>query len=83
MELGVFNIHTFFGYNFILGQLDPRVSKIIHNPIVGIKILLYFIGLEYAYYIPTKYSDNTGFHHISLVCTFTNNSMKKFSEIEW
>jgi len=83
MELGIFNIHTFFGYNLILGQLDPRVSKIIHNPIVGIKFLVYFIGLEYAYYIPTKYSDNTGFHHISLVCSFTNNSMDKFSEIEW
>ena len=73
IELGIINVNTFIGYNFVLGQLDSQVPPIIHNPIVELTISIFFVGLEYSYYIPTKYSNNITFHHISIGFHFTNN----------
>jgi hypothetical protein len=77
IEIDIVNINMFFGYNLLLGQLDKRVNPIIHNPIMGVSVSIKFIALEYAYYIPTKYSNYTTFHHISLVIHFTDNILNK------
>ena len=76
IELGIINVNTFVGYTFILGQLDLRVSPIIHNPIIGIGISIFFVYLEYSYYISTKYSDDTNFHHIAIGFRLTEKTIK-------
>jgi hypothetical protein len=72
IEIDIVDINMFIGYNLIIGQLDKRADIIIHNPIAGASVVIKFIGFEYAYYIPTKYSNNITFHHISIVFHFTD-----------
>ena len=70
IEIGIVDITTFIGYNLVILQLDERAPGIIHNPIIGASIIINFIGLEYCYYIPTYFSNNVPFHHISIVFHF-------------
>ena len=66
IEIGMVDINTFIGYNFILGQLDARASGFIHTPVIGASIAIGFVAIEYCYYIPTRFSSNVTFHHFTI-----------------
>lgn len=74
IELGVIDINMFAGFNVVLGQLDNRAPVGIINPAIGASLTIKFIGIEYSYYFPSRYSDNIAFHHISIIITIKDSA---------
>ena len=68
-QIGLVNINLFAGYVFLFGQANE--SAIRHSPILGSSVTIHFLGLEYAYYFPTRQSNNNTYQHISLVFHIT------------
>jgi hypothetical protein len=79
-ELGIMDINLFVGYNLsTILNIDKSTYEFIHNPIVGTSITFRLrgntgqpvgLGLDYAYYIPTIFSNGTAFHHLALMFRF-------------
>ena len=67
IEFGFVDINPFVGYNLILGQLDRRAPWFFGSPVIGVSLAIKFVGIEYCYYVPTKFSNNVGFHHAAIV----------------
>jgi hypothetical protein len=69
IKINTFDINVFTGYNLTLSHF----SSIMHNPIIGVSMSVKFIGIEYGYSIPIKYSNYKTFHHIAIVFSVRNN----------
>jgi hypothetical protein len=77
IEIGVVDIIMFTGYSLsILRFFDTEEYKTIHNSTLGVSLAFrlmdtsgqpIILGLEYAYYIPTSFTNRIAFHHIALV----------------
>jgi len=79
IQIGVMDIKPFVGYNFVIGQLDKRASWFIHGPIIGASIVFSMIGLEYCYYVPTRFSDEIAFHHIAVIFRLKEGFLGSFN----
>jgi len=66
-QIGFFGFKTFVGYNLILGQLDNRAPPIMHNPVIGASLVVGPLGLEFCYYIPTRFSNGIPFIHFAIL----------------
>ncbi|MDR2471699.1 MAG: hypothetical protein LBD09_06285, partial [Treponema sp.] len=67
---GIVDVNLFAGYSLILGHQDRSLPGVTHNPVIGASITIKWIGLEYGYYVPTRFSNHRALHHVALVFHF-------------
>jgi hypothetical protein len=71
INAGICQVTLFLGYSVSSLLLNTIDYGIIHGPKTGASVLIKIgemgIGLEYAYYIPTIFSNRNTYHHISFL----------------
>jgi hypothetical protein len=74
---GYTSIKPFIGYNLIIGEIDARVSSIIHNPTIGLSLRRNNAGIEFIYHFPSNSSDNAGLIQLSYIGSFRGRIIRR------
>ena len=88
IDISIFDITMFAGYNLsvLLFNSNEETYRTIHNPIIGFTIairlrsstgLVTGLGFEYAYYIPTIFSNRIAFQHFAFLFRFRDRYWDK------